>query len=66
MCVEDARLLRAHLTRGDHPDVLDVTAYGGHGLHDASPLRCRLPYRFPVEVDGYGAEPTDRADRDPG
>ena len=42
--VEDARLLGAHLAGREDPDVLDLPAYGGDRLHDASPLRGRLPH----------------------
>ena len=64
--VEDARLLRAHFAGGDDPDVLDVAAHGGHGLHDAPPFGGRLPHRLLVEVDRHGGQPAHRADRDPG
>ena len=66
MRVEDARLLGAHFAGGDDPDVLDVAAYGGDGLHDAPPLRGRLPHWLLVEVDRHRGQPAYRADRDPG
>jgi len=50
VCVEDARLVGADLARREEPDVLDLAAYLGHGLLDATPLRGGIADRVLVDL----------------
>ena len=64
MRVEDARLFGADLARREEPDVLDLVAYLGHGLLDATPLGGGIADRVLVDLQWRGGQLTNRSDAD--